>query len=265
MAKIKMGLVQAPSAANRETNVEMLLRFAQQARKEGCCCICFPEAFLTGYAPAYSASQSISREDNLLNNVAEAAVRLGLDILVGFMEWDGEKYYLSMGIFLADGRRDFYRKTHLGEKERLYFTPGDVLPVYPLSCGITAGIQMCVEAHYPEITQTLSLKGAQVVFAPHAVPRAAGDRKKIWEIYIPCRSYDNRVLMACCNLWDEDRFSGGCLVTNEKGETIASCFEDAPALMTFEWDPDDLKKYREKNSSPRYRYYPDRRCPELYK
>ena len=264
MKIMKIGLVQAPAGADREENGSRLMTFARQAKADGCCCICFPEAFLTGYAPEQAAFQSICRKDPLLDQTAAAAVSLGIDILAGFMESDAGKYYICHGVFLADGRQAFYRKTHLGEKEALYFSAGDHLPVFTLSCGVPIGIQLCVEGHYPDITQTLSLRGAQVIFVPHAVPRAAGNRKEIWEKYIPCRSYDNRVVMACCNLWDEHQFCGGCLATDERGTVLSACFEEGCRLLTFDLFPEQLQKYREKQVSARYRYFPGLRRRELY-
>lgn len=261
---IRMGLVQAPAGADAQMNFSTLYHYARQAQEKGCCCVCFPEAFLTGYAPDQAALRSISRQHPLLKKTAALAAELGVDILTGFMEADGEKYYLCHSAFLADGRRYDYRKTHLGEKEKIFFDAGNVLPVFSLSCGIPAGIQLCVETHYPQITQTLSLRGAKVIFAPHAVPGVAGDRKALWEKYIPCRSYDNRVVMACCNLWEENRCCGGCLVTDARGEVTASCFENGARMLTFSVDPEQLQKYREENTPARYRYFPKSRRPELY-
>ena len=261
---VKIGLVQAGAVRDAEANLETLRQFARQAKAQGCAALCFPEAFLTGYFPEEAALLSLDADAPILAQTAAAARETGIDLLVGFMERSAGACYLTQGIFRPDGTRSFYRKTHLGQKEQRFFAPGDALPVYPLSCGITIGIQMCVELHFPEITQTLSLRGAQVIFAPHAIPRAAGPRQALWNKLLPARSYDNRVYMACCNQWDPQRFGGGCMVTDPRGEILAACFDEESALLTAEIDVDALNRYHQEGPLSA-RYYPERRRPELYK
>lgn len=261
---IRLGIVQAPSTEDISANLRQIRHFAEEAASMHCAAVCFPECSLTGYAPENSRKQSVSQMASELQQTAAIAKEYQLDLLVGFMERCADHCYLTHGIFRADGTIDFYRKTHLGQKELRFFQSGNQLPVFSLSCGLHAGFQMCVETHFPEITQTLSLKGADVIFAPHAVPSKAGDRKEIWSKFIPARSYDNRVYMACCNQWDGNCFGGGCLVTDPKGEEITSCFQDQSALVTFEVDVDLVRKYHDKNAGMRYRYYPEQRRPELY-
>ena len=99
-----------------------------------------------------------------------------------------------------------------------------------------------------------SLKGAKLVFAPHAVPLAAGSRKDIWGKYIPARAYDNKVTLACSNLYDGSRYGGGCMTVSPKGEIIAEDY-NGESMIIFTAYPDvDRSKY----------YFPARRRKELY-
>lgn len=262
---IPIGLVQAAAVPEVEENLETLRRFAAEAAAAGCRAVCFPECFLTGYCPEEAESRSVTADSAAVRQAAAAAREYGLDILVGFMERAGEACHITQGIFRPDGSCDYYRKTHLGKKESIFFGSGDRLPVFPLSCGLQAGIQLCVENHYPEITQTLALKGAEVIFAPHASPKVSGDRETIWNKYIPARSYDNRVYMLCCNLWDEARFGGGCLVTGPDGNIAASSFAEGEGLLVARIDRQLLARYRGGSGKPSGHFFPQRRRPELYK
>lgn len=255
---IMLGLVQASATSDALQNLDTMKQFVFQAKDKGCTAVCFPEAFLTGYFPQNADALALSSNCSLLNQVTAFAQHEAIDILVGFMERKESQFYLTHGIFYADGKRRFYQKTHLGEREKNIFSAGNSLPVFPLSCGLTVGIQLCVETHFPEITQTLALRGAQIIFAPHAVPRAAGERFKIWPKYIPARSYDNRVYMACCNQWDVRHFGGGCLVTDPNGEIIASCYENQTSLLCFTIEHEKMIHYRN------HRYYPSQRRKDLY-
>lgn len=251
----KFGIVSVCAAADIHKNIETIAHYAQQAHDAGCTALCFPECFLTGYSREYAHVRAISIDSEVCDPVSELAFQFEMDLLVGFMERDEDDLYINHSIFYRNGKIRSYRKTHLGKRESEVFSAGDSLTVYPLSCGVKIGFQLCVETHFPEITQTLALRDAAVIFAPHAVPSIAGNREKLWNKYVPARSYDNRVYMACCNLPDDELSNGGLLVTAPDGEILVSSYKNVPDLVTFEVDPEkDWKKH----------FFPDKRRPELY-
>ena len=259
---LTLAVAQTKSCCDINSNIETLIRICENAAAVGCVAVCFPEAFLTGYQPDNAHLIAIERGSVPINAVKEVAKRFGIDILTGFFERTDDSIFITHGIFRPDGSTDFYRKTHLGEKESRIFSCGESLDVFTLSCGLKIGFQLCVETHFSRISETLSLNGAQVIFAPHAVPCASGGREKIWSKYIPARSYDNRIYFACCNHADE-RFGGGCMVAAPNGDVIASYFGSEEALLAFDADDELLKKYRMPNSSHRFRYYPQLLKKEL--
>lgn len=261
---VRLGLIQASADYNAVENFDRIRRFAEEGKNAGCAAVCFPEAFLTGYDPSRAPELALEQDHPLLAQIAALAQSLQMDLLVGFLEKEESRYFLTHGIWRGDGSRCFYRKTHLGQKEQTYLSAGDRLEVFSLSCGLRVGIQLCVETHFPEITQTYSLKGADVVFAPHASPMAPEKRRYLWAKYIPARSYDNRVYMACCNLWDPHGFGGGCLVTDPRGEILASDFNNVSGLLSFDVEPEMLRAYHSLTPGKNHHYYPGRRHPELY-
>lgn len=249
------GIVSAASTADIHKNTASIAHYAQKAHDLGCTALCFPECFLTGYFREYADARAVPLDSAPCKQISALAKDFQMDLLVGLMEKAGDSLYINHSIFYPDGTVRSYRKTHLGIREAKIFTPGESLDVFPLSCGINVGFQLCVETHFPEITQTLALRGADIVFAPHAVPAAAGSRETLWNKYIPARSYDNRVYMACCNLWDEECFGGGILVTAPDGEIVVSSYKDEPVLFTFTVDSDrNWKKY----------FFPAKRRTDLY-
>lgn len=261
---MKIGIVQHPATDVLRENLNYIMKFATEAKNAGCSLVCFPECSLTGYFPEQVKELAITREDSALSEISALAAELQLDILAGFMEKENDCYCITHGIFCTGGTMDFYHKTHLGKKESLYFTPGDKLEVFTLSCGLRIGFQLCVETHFPNITQTLALRGAEIIFAPHAVPRVSGNREHIWKKYIPARSYDNRVYMACCNHWDENRFGGGCLITDPRGEILAGHYEEGAHLLVAEIDRELISRYRTEGDMRSTHYYPAKRRTELY-
>lgn len=251
----KFGIVSAQTTADIHKNIETIAYYAQKAQDTECTALCFPECFLTGYSREQAHSRAVPMDSETCDLVSELAFQYDMDLLVGLMERDEDDFYINHTIFYRNGKIRSYRKTHLGTRESEIFSAGNSLTVYPLSCGVKIGFQLCAETHFPEITQTLALQGASIIFAPHAVPSIAGNRETLWNKYIPARSYDNRVYMACCNLLGDDRYNGGLLVTAPDGEILVSSYKNVPELITFEVDPEkDWKKH----------FFPDKRRPELY-
>lgn len=271
---LTFGLVCVPSSNSIEKNLKTLKKYALLAKNQGCTALCFPECFLTGYLPREAVHLAVTKDSFYINEIARLSAALQMDLLVGFMELEQHsdiqtnvtevnRCYITHGLFLADGAAHFYRKTHLGSREKEYFSAGSSLNVFSLTCGMKIGFQICVETHFNDITQTLSLRGAQLIFSPHAVPRKAGSRQSIWEKYIPARSYDNKVYFACCNQWDAEKFGGGALVTDPAGEIIASFYGDQEQLLTFSIEESAVLPADSHPLRGKY-YFPDKRRPDLY-
>lgn len=261
---IRLGLVQMETQDSINKTMKRIAQFAFMAQERNCAAICFPECILTGYVPDCAPQKAISVCQPSIGELSSMAMQTNVDLLVGFMEKSNAQYFLTHGIFRADGTVEFYRKTHLGQREKQVFSPGNELKVFPLSCGLRVGFQLCVETHFPEISQTLSLRGAEVIFAPHAVPIPVEKRMSVWKKILPARGYDNRVYIACCNMWDERHFGGGCLVYDPNGEIVAEFCENRSALLTFTIDEAALHLFRTDSATLSHRYYPRDRRPEIY-
>ena len=116
---IKIGLVQASASRDVFENLRTIERYITEAKDKGCEVICFSEGFLTGYAPEEAEILAVERDCEAVKNISKMVSEAGCDLLVGFMERDEESLYLTHGIFKADGECEYYRKTHLGEKEAI--------------------------------------------------------------------------------------------------------------------------------------------------
>jgi predicted amidohydrolase len=74
--------------------------------------------------------------------------------------------------------------------------------------GLSFGIGLCWDWHFPEVATIYSLKGAEVLFAPHASPTIIGDRKEIWLRYLCARAYDNSVYLVPATFWVKTAAAG---------------------------------------------------------
>ncbi|EGW38010.1 carbon-nitrogen hydrolase family protein [Desulfosporosinus sp. OT] len=208
-----------------ERNFQTITRLAEVAQKQEVSLLCFPECALDGYSPQYASEMGDTLDSTWVGQLRECSQDLGITLLVGMVEQrkGQNKPYISHVILTPNEEPNVYRKAHLGRSELEYFTPGDEFPIFSAH-GTTFAVGICWDWHFPEMAAIYSLKGAEVLFAPHASPLVAGDRKEIWLRYLGARAYDNSVYLGACNLIGSNgrtkEFSGGALVIGPKGELV---------------------------------------------
>jgi len=206
-----------------ELNFQKITRIAEDAKKQQITLLCFPECALDGYSPQDASKIGDTLESPWIRQLRECSQDLGITLLVGMVEHreNQPKPNISHVILSPEEEPAVYRKVHLGRSELDYFTPGDCFPIFSAH-GTTFAVGICWDWHFPETAAIYSLKGAEVLFAPHASPMIAGDRKEIWLRYLGARAYDNSVYLGACNLIGSNgkakKFSGGSLVIGPKGE-----------------------------------------------
>jgi len=272
MINTRIALVQMESKlGGTKENLDKIERFTRQAAGQKAAVICFPELCIPGYNRDLARTVAEPVPGPSSERILNIAKESGLLILAGLAEKSAsEKPYITQLVAYPDGSLFKYRKTHLGNSEKPYFTPGDELPVFKLADRATLGLCICWDLHFPEVSTILSLKGAEIVFAPHASPAIAGDRREIWLKYMTARAYDNAVYLAACNLVGDDgaghSFSGGALVIDPRGNVVAEAFNGREELMVADLDHETVNIIRrEESPSMRFNFFLSARRPELYK
>jgi len=134
---------------------------------------------------------------------------------ITLVEKAGECYYKTTFLVESGKLRGKYRKTHL-EKEENLFSSGDLgLPVFKTSYG-NIGVMIGYEGIFPEISRTLTLKGADLIIWPS---KFSNDR----QINI-CRSRgaENKIFIACSNSISHQS-NGHSLLASPSGQILTSC------------------------------------------
>lgn len=270
MEKTRLALVQMQSELGMpDKNLKKILDYVARAGAQGVDIICFPEMCLQGYSREKAQRTALQAPGEITGRIGEAAAKEGVTVLVGLAEAaEGEKPYITQLVLFPDGKVEKYRKTHLGKSEQPHFTAGDDLPVFSTEKACF-GIQICWDMHFPEVSAILSLKGAEIIFAPHASPVIVGDRRGIWMKYMAARAYDNTVFVAACNLVGQDGagqgFCGGALILDPKGNPVAESFGRGDGMLVADLDPGLINTIRMKKAkSMRDTFYLECRRPELY-
>ncbi|MGM0453959.1 MAG: nitrilase-related carbon-nitrogen hydrolase [Thermodesulfobacteriota bacterium] len=253
-------------------NLERLKSRAAEAKACGAALVCFPELNLTGYhvrAPIAEAAEPI--DGPVVEAVQKAAATHRIAIIAGMAEREtaAESKTLYATQFVVNAAGELvchYRKAHLGPPEKQLFTPGDQIPPLVTINGFTFGIQLCYDAHFPEMTTQMALAGADAIFIPHASPHQSAKKKRdSWMRHLPARAYDNGLFVAAVNPVGDNGcgllFPGVSLVLSPSGEVLTSHTVDTETICITDLSAQTLADVR----SSRMRYFLPNRRPELYR
>ena len=193
-------------AANRELAADAVARAVQRGARV----VVLPELVSSGYVFESQAEARASAEAADGATVALWA-RLAADheivIVGGFCELAGGELFNSAALVDPGGLRCVYRKAHLWDAERFWFTPGSAAPpVVPTRFG-RIGVMICYDLEFPEWVRLPALDGAQLLCAPvnwPAFPRPAGERPA--EIVrVQADAAVNRMFIAACDRTGPER------------------------------------------------------------
>lgn len=200
----------------------------------------FPELSLTGYISDFN-SIKISQIDlqKYLELIQKLSNEINCLIIIGYPVKEMANYYIAQGVFSPFKKREEYYKTHLGRKEKEFFTPGNELKLFNYK-DLIFGISLCYELHIPNIAQYMAVKGAKMLFAPHAVPCSVKNREQLWNKYLPARAYDNGIYLGACNL------KKGLMCFDPEGNLLSKNFEEGSNSLIVDinpnWEPESTKK-----------------------
>jgi N-carbamoylputrescine amidase len=268
MEDVKVAAVVMQSAlGKKEENLDRMESFVRRAADQGVQIICFPEMNISGYGLRQNMA---TIAESIPGPITEAVLKMarenGLLILAGLAERGAEgKIFISHFAASPEGLLGVYRKLHLGPPEEGIYRPGQAWPIFQYQrCAF--GIELCFDAHFPELSTMLALKGAEIIFIPHASPRESSEEKKErWLRYLTARAYDNSVFIVACNQTGETEsglaFTGTALVLNPRGELIAANGGGEEGIITADLKEIVLRKVRENPQG----FFLNRRRPSLYK
>lgn len=254
----------APRIGDAAGNARLILDAVAAAVAEGADVIVLPELATSGYVfetLREVEELAITRDDVLFESVGELLPPSTI-VVLGFCEKADGKLYNSVAVVDANGCRAVYRKTHLWDREKLFFTPGDeAAPVVETAHG-RLGILVCYDLEMPEMPRSLGLRGADLLIAPvnwPVVSHPVGEKAPEL-ILAQAAARVNGVFVACCDRAGTERgqeWTEGTAVIDQYGWIVA---RPEGHVATADIFPGLA---REKAISARNDLLADRR-PELY-
>ena len=247
-------------------NIDSIRNWAAAAREKGAAIICFPELNISGY----STKEEIKASAQILPGpVSDELIQIASDnqiiILAGVTEKNAAGRIFASHLAVSPGKLlGIYRKVHIAPPEQTLFTSGGAVPLFQVQ-GVQFGIQLCYDAHFPELSTRMATDGADIIFMPHASPRGKPSAKfNSWMRHLTARAYDNGVFIVACNQTGENgnglNFPGLAVVIEPSGHILKKLLIDQEALLVADLKGDALSYVRDH----RMRYFLPNRRPEIY-
>lgn len=273
----------APVLGDLAANRELSAGLVSSAAAQGASIVVLPELASSGYVFESAAEVSASAEaadGETVGGWARLAAGHGVVIVGGFCEASGDKVFNSAALVDPDGIRSVYRKAHLWNDEKRWFSPGCAAsPVVATRFGRIAMV-ICYDLEFPEWVRLPALGGAQLLCAPTNWPasgRPAGERPAE-VVRVQANAAVNRMFIAACDRTGEERgvgWVGGSVIVDADGWPIAATSQAAgsdPAIVTSGTVTSGtvtiaaecrLGEAMDKSIGPKNDVHADRR-PELY-
>jgi predicted amidohydrolase len=249
-----------------QRNLDRMRPWIEKARAEGADLICFPELNVTGYSSDPTIKDSAETIPGAISQQLEQMARdTNAVILAGMAEADSNgRIFASHLIVSPTGISGIYHKLHIAPPEEAVFSYGLQVPLFKI-LGVKSGIQLCYDAHFPELATRMAVDGADIIFMPHASPRGTPQKKlDSWMRHLSARAFDNGVFIVACNQVGENQmgleFPGLAVAIGPSGNIIKDKTIDREGMLVTDLKADDLSEVR----NHRMRYFLPHRRPNLY-
>jgi predicted amidohydrolase len=219
----------APTIGDLAANAELIEARIREAVAAKADVIVLRELATSGYMFADAAEARAVAQTPTTTTFSNWSAAAGNSIVIGgFCELgDDGRLYNSAVMVDADGVIAHYRKTHLWDREKLIFAPGDALPPVVKSKHGDIAMMVCYDLEFGELTRRVALDGAELIAAPvnwPLFPRPEGEHPgEVITAMSTART--NKVAIACCDRAGVERgqpWTEASVIIDPDGWVVAS-------------------------------------------
>jgi N-carbamoylputrescine amidase len=244
---VKIAGIQISAGPDLDRNIRRAVEMAEVAAEKDARIICYPELFLTPWFPRLEDSSLASWAQDASSETLESfktlSAKTNTVLITPFFEFSNGKYYNSAAVFDSGRLLGVYRKNHIPNlelyREQFYFSPGDTgFPVLETSYG-RIGIQICWDNLFPEGARILTIKGAEIIFAPTA---ASLNTHILWERAICANAFANNTFIFRVNRVGKEEgisFYGRSFCVDPWGEMASELAGSKDAIVIADIDPQE--------------------------
>ena len=266
---LKVACVQMhPRVGDKAGNVAASLAYLEQAAAAGARLVVLPELANSGYVfdtrdEAFALAEEVPAGPTCQAWMA-AARQLGLTLVAGIAEREGNALYNAAVVIGPDGHIGTFRKVHLWNAENLFFEPGNLgFPVFKTPLG-RIGVAICYDIWFPETFRLQALKGADIVCVPTnwvPIPGQARGREAMATVLAMAAAHCNSIFIACADRVGTERgqpFEGQSVIVGCTGWPVAGpASRDGEEIVMAEVDLGMAR--RQRNWNPFNQVLRDRR------
>ncbi len=256
----------APTVGDLAGNRERAREAVRSAAAAGADLVVLPELCTSGYV--FESSEEARSTALAPDDVASDWSGHGAVVVGGFAERAEDGTLFNSAAVVEPGGEVLavYRKTHLWDRESLFFEPGPEFPPVVESPLGRLGVCVCYDLSFPEVPRGLALAGADLIAIPTNFPQenqaTPGGLPVELAITIGA-AHLSRVFVAVCDRAGRERgvdWVGATAIVDERGHVLAGPVGDGVETISAECD---LTRARNKAWNERNDAFGDRR-PELY-
>ena len=151
-----------------EHNLDSIVTAAVEAAQQGAELIVAPELASSGYVftdASEAHGLALRSDDGLLRDLERRLPPQAVTVL-GYTEQDGDLLHNTAAVIQGGRRLADYRKSHLWDREKLVFTPGDRAGLVVGTARFRLGVAICYDNEFPEVPRGLALAGAAILALP---------------------------------------------------------------------------------------------------
>ena len=196
----KVGLIQTKSYQNNKNAIKNISKLIQKLGKTETEIVCLPEQWLP--------NNQIRNYDHEFLEFKKIAKNYSMTIIPGaFYEKNENKVTINSPIIGPEGEIiGKQEKIHPYDYEKETVNSGTEAKVFNTSCKF--GIMICYDTVFPGVAETLTKKGAEILFTPSRIVKEGIEP---WKMYVQVRSLENRIPIIAPNVKDE-KFGGNSLI-----------------------------------------------------
>ena len=243
---MKVGYIQfKPTFNKKEENVRRIINFLKEGAGKEADLLVLPELCNTGYVfrsveEVKALSERIP-DGQTSRALASFAQEQNLHIVAGISERKGSRFFNSAVLVGPEGFIAVYRKAHLFDREKLWFTRGEEpFRVYNTPSA-KIGMMICFDWIFPEVVRILALKGAQIVCHPSNLVMPYCQKALLGA------AVQNRAFIITANRVGTERgltFTGASQIVSPNMEVLARSPRTGEEVRVVEIDPSDADSKR---------------------
>ena len=284
MRELTVAATQMACSWDIDNNIATAEKLVREAAQQGAGFVLIQELFETPYfciEQNYNHLKLAStlEESKVVQHMQSLARELAVVIPVSFFERAGNVTFNSVAMVDADGTvLGKYRKSHIPNaalyQEKEYFSPGDTgFKVWDTRYA-KIGVGICWDQWFPEAARCMALQGAELLAYPTAIgseqyaSEDGIDSQPHWQNTMCGHAAANIMPVIASNRIGHERgtkdesleltFYGSSFISDHTGVRVAECARAEQQVITWTFDLDKLRNYRQT-----WGVYRDRR-PDLY-